>query len=200
MADFEAIFKKHVDESGNIPESAIETVIKAIRTAVGNEFIERNRYNAKLTEIDKLKEQVQNAEDNVTTAEKWKKKFEEESKKFSEYKAEQDAKATESAKKKAYNDLLKEVGVADKWLTRASRGVSFAEIELDDSGKIKDADKLKETIKTEWGDCIVTEETKGAETATPPENNGKEGAKGPSRAAQIAAKYHSDLYGSAKEE
>lgn len=200
MADFEAIFKKHVDESGNIPESAIETVIKAIRTAVGNEFIERNRYNAKLTEIDKLKEQVQNAEDNVTTAEKWKKKFEEESKKFSEYKAEQDAKATESAKKKAYNDLLKEVGVADKWLTRASRGVSFAEIELDDSGKIKDADKLKETIKTEWGDCIVTEETKGAETATPPGNNGKEGAKGPSRAAQIAAKYHSDLYGSAKEE
>ena len=59
---------------------------------------------------------------------------------------------------------------------------------------------MKETIKTEWGDCIVTEGTKGAETATPPANGGREGGKGPSRAAEIAAKYHSDLYGSMKEE
>ena len=198
MADFEAIIKKHVGEDGNIPESAIGTVVSAIKNAVGNEYVEKERYKTKLSEIDSLKEQVQTAEDNVTTAEKWKKKYEEEKTAFANYKSDIEAKATETSKKDAYRSLLKEVGVADKWLDRAMKGVSL-DFELDSDGKIKDADKLTETIKTEWGDCISTEQEKGADTAKPPVN--KAGAeKTPSRAAQIAAKYHSDLYGDNKED
>ena len=199
MADFSSIIKKHAGEDGNIPASAFETMVTAIKTAVGDEYVSKERYKAKLGEIDLLKEKLQTAEDSVTTAEKWKTKYEEEAKKYSDYKAEIDAKETEATKRKAYNDLLKEVGISDKWLTRATKGVSFSDLELDKEGKIKDADKLKELIKSEWGDCIVTEETKGASTSTPPANGGKDGAKGPSRAAQIAAQYHNDLYGSAKE-
>ena len=45
-------------------------------------------------------------------------------------------------------------------------------IELED-GKIKDADKLTENIKTEWADFIVTTQQKGANPANPPANNGK---------------------------
>lgn len=199
MADFENIIKKHVGEDGNIPSSAIGTVISAIKTAVGNEYVEKDRYKAKLTEIDTLKEQVQTAEDSVTTAEKWKKKYEDEKQNFANYKADQEAKATVETKKKAYNDLLKEIGIADKWLSRVIKGVSFDGIELDEKDKIKDADKLKESIKEEWGDCITTEETKGAQPAKPPAHANGDG-KTPSRAAEIAAKYHNDLYGSNKKE
>ena len=200
MADFESIIKKHVNEEGNIPGSAIETIVSAIKTTVGNEFVSKEQYKKRIVEIDNLKEQVQTAEDNVTAAEKWKKKYEEEAGKFEEYKNEQTAKATREAKSKAYNELLKEVGIAKKWQARVIKGVSLDELELDDEGKFKDADKLKDSIKAEWGDCIVSEETKGADTATPPAKNGREGGKAPSRAAQIAQQYHDDLYGRLKED
>ena len=45
-------------------------------------------------------------------------------------------------------------------------------IEFDDDGKIKGADDLTKSIKSEWADFITTTETKGAETPTPPSNNG----------------------------
>lgn len=200
MADFEQIIKKHVGEDGNIPGSAIGAVVTAINQAVGTEYVDKNRYNNKISEIDSLKEKLQDAKDSVTTAEKYKKKYEDEQKAFSDYKAEQDAKAARESKEKAYKSLLKEVGIAEKWIGRATKGVSFDDMELDKDGKIKDADKLKETIKTEWGDCIETQGTKGADTATPPANGGHEGGKGPSRAAKIAEQYHADLYGASNKE
>ena len=195
MADFESIIKKHVNSEGNIPADSIGTVVTAVKEAVGGEYVAKKRYESKLTELENLKEKLQDAEDSVKAAEQWKSKFEAEEQKFNDYKAEQDAKETRASKETAYKELLKEVGIADKWTARALKGVAFDDLELDDKGKIKNVDKLKESIKTEWGDCIVTEGTQGAETSNPPANDGKEGGKGPSRAAQIAAKYHADLYG-----
>ena len=195
MANFEQIIKKHVGEDGNIPNSAIDDIVTAVKNAVGGEYVDKKRYESKLTEIDSLKSKLQDAEDSVTVAEKYKKKYEDEKQRFADYKVEQDKKASRESKKKAYTDLLKEIGIAEKWLNRATKGVAFDDLELDEEGKIKDVDKLKETITSEWGDCIAKEGTQGAETATPPSNGGREGAKGPSRAAQIASKYRADLYG-----
>lgn len=195
MANFEQIIKKHVGEDGNIPGSAIDDIVTAVKNAVGGEYVDKKRYENKLTEIDALKEKLQTAEDSVTVAEKYKQKYETEKQKFADFRNEQDKKATRESKKTAYTDLLKEIGIADKWINRATKGVAFDDLELDEEGKIKDAEKLTETIKSEWGDCIATEGTKGADTATPPNNDGREGAKGPSRAAQIANKYRADLYG-----
>ena len=200
MADFEQIIKEHVGEDGNIPSSAISSIVSGIKKAVGEEFVSKERYTKKLSEIETLKEEKNKAEDEVAKVDTYKKKYEDEKKAFEDYKAEQDAKASRESKQKAYTELLKEIGIADKWLGRATKGVDFDGLELDKDGKIKDADKLKETINSEWGDCIVTEDTKGAETSTPPANNGHEGGKGPSRAARIAQKYHSDLYGANKED
>ena len=44
---------------------------------------------------------------------------------------------------------------------------------INKDGKIKDAEKHTETVKTEWADFIETTTTKGANTANPPANNGK---------------------------
>ena len=46
MADFEGIVKKHVDEAGNIFASAINALVSAIKNAVGNEFVDKERYKA----------------------------------------------------------------------------------------------------------------------------------------------------------
>ena len=88
MADFESIVRNHVGEDGNIPSEAIAKLVKAISTAVGNEFVEKSRYKAKLEEIDALTEEKQTAQDSATTAEKWKTKYQALKDDFDTYKTE----------------------------------------------------------------------------------------------------------------
>ena len=168
MADFEAIIRKHVNEEGNIPTTAINAVVTAIKTAVGNEFVDKERYKAKLSEIDALKERMQTAEDNATTAEKWKGKFESLKADFDQYKDEVSSKETKTAKENAYKALLKAVDLPDKWLDRAMRGVDLDGIELDAGGNIKNEEKIKADIKAEWGDVIGVRFTQGAQILNPP--------------------------------
>lgn len=172
MADFEAIIKKHIGEDGSIPSTAISAVVADIKTTVGNEFVGKERYKAKLSEIDTMKAKLQDAEDSVTTAEKWKEKYEESEKAFSDFKAEQSAKDTRSAKQKAYKALLKEAGLPENFRDRAMKGVSFDELELDEDGKFKDSDKITDGIKKEWGDCIGKTTKQGAKVSNPPSNTG----------------------------
>lgn len=172
MADFMEIVKKHAGEDGNIPASAINTLVTAIRNTVGNEYVEKERYKEKLTEIDTLKADKQTAEDSATTAEKWKVKYEALKKDFSDFKAEQAKKDTRTAKETAYRALLKEAGVSEKRIEAVLRVSDVDGVELDDKGAIKGADKLSEAIKAEWADFIPTTHTEGAPTATPPANTG----------------------------
>ncbi|MCM1328836.1 MAG: phage scaffolding protein [Ruminococcus sp.] len=165
MADFESIIKNHCSEDGSIPAEAIAKLTKAISTTVGNEFVEKTRYKAKLEEIDTLKTDKQTAEDSATTAEKWKNKYE-------TLKSEIEAKETKSAKETAYRALLKSAGISEKRLESVLKVSDLDGVELDKDGKIKNADKLTETVKTEWADFIVKETETGANTPNPPANNG----------------------------
>ena len=168
MADFESIVQKHTDEAGVIPAKAITNLITAIKQAVGNEYVEKERYKAKLSEIEELKEGKQTAEDSVATAEKWKTKYEGIKQEFSDYKKAEQAKATRAQKTDAYRSLLKEIGVNDKRIDAIIKVTDLDGMEMDAEGKLKDAADLRKTAKEEWSDFIVTTHTQGAQTATPP--------------------------------
>ena len=71
-------------------------------------------------------------------------------------------------------------------------------MKLKEDGTLDNAEELKKNIETEWSGFITSEGTKGADVATPP--GGSDTGKKPSRAAELAAKYHDNLYGKAKEE
>ena len=171
MADFESIVRNHVGEDGNIPSEAIAKLVKAISTAVGNEFVEKTRYKAKLEEIDALTEEKQTAQDSAATAEKWKTKYQALKDDFDAYKTEQVSKETRTAKEKAYRALLQEAGVSEKRLESVLKVSDVDSVELDEKGAIKGADKLAESIKSEWADFITTTQTRGANTSNPPANN-----------------------------
>lgn len=89
-------------------------------------------------------------------------------KQFNDYKTAQTAKETREAKDKAYRALLTAAGVHEKRLDVIMKVTNLDEIELDKDGKIKDADKHTETVKTEYADFIVTTSERGANVATPP--------------------------------
>ena len=194
MADFEGIIRQHAGEDGSIPSGAIGAIVTAIKTAVGNEFVDKERYKAKLTEIDTLKEQQQTAEDNATTAEKWKTKYEAMKSDFEQYKADQSAKETLEAKQTAYRALLKECGVSEKRLETVLKVSDMDKLKLDKDGKFEGYDDLKKNVAEEWADFIETKGEQGAETPTPPANNGSE-KPFVSNAAKRVAEYRANLYG-----
>ncbi|MDE6763716.1 MAG: phage scaffolding protein [Oscillospiraceae bacterium] len=187
MADFESIIKNHCSEDGGIPAEAIAKLTKAISTTVGNEFVEKTRYKAKLEEIETLKTEKQTAEDSATTAESWKKKYE-------TLEAETKAKETRSAKEKAYRSLLEAASVDGKhhnMLVKAAKE-DIDGIELDKDGNIKNADKLTEKIKTDWSGFIVGVTEIGANTPNPPANNGSKMTKADIYAKDDNGKYKLD--------
>lgn len=170
--DILTILKSNVDESGNINATKFADVEKAINNAVGKEFVEKKRYNDKLTEIDALKGEKQNAEDKATSAEKWKTKYDALKEDFEAYKKDITAKETKATRANAYKELLKEAGVSEKRLDAILKVTDVASLEMGEDGKFKDSAKILENIKSEWADFITTTETHGASTATPPTNNG----------------------------
>ena len=166
------ILKSNVDESGNISASKFNDVASAINNAVGKEFVDKKRYNERLTEIDALKGEKQNAEDKATSAEKWKTKYDALKDDFDAYKKDITAKETKATRSNAYKELLKQAGISEKRLDAVLKVSDVDSLEMGEDGKFKDSEKILEGIKKEWADFITTTETRGAKTPTPPTNNG----------------------------
>lgn len=170
--DIIEILKSNSDENGNINSDKIADVAKAINSAVGKEFVDKKRYNEKLTEIDALKADKQNAEDKATSSEKWKTKYDALKEDFETYKKDISAKETKATRSNAYKELLKQAGVSEKRLESVLKVSDIDSLEMGEDGKFKDSDKILDNIKSEWADFITTTETHGAKTATPPKNTG----------------------------
>lgn len=196
--DFTMALTRKMLKAMGIEDEKIEQIIEAHTETTDALKEERDGYKAnaeKLPEMETkyndLKKQIEDSDDD-----EYKEKYENEHKAFEDYKAKVNADKAKANKVDAYKSLLKEVGVSEKRIDSVIKVTSLDDIELDDEGKIKDADKVKESVKEEWSDFIVTEDRKGADTATPPDNdpNGA-GAKTPSRAAQVVAKHNERLYG-----
>lgn len=147
----------------------IQKELDELKAAGGNSPFEV-KYNALKEDYDKLKAE------------------------FDGFKSETEAKATKQAKEAAYRNLLKEVGVSEKRIDSVLRVSDLESVELDKDGKIKDSDNLKKSIKNEWSDFITKEHQEGAATPNPL-GGSSEPPRGKSRAAEIAAQYHNNLYG-----
>lgn len=193
--DFESIITKHAGEDGNIPAGNIGKVVSAISSAVGREFVAKDRYNAKLDEITQLEQDKAAAEDSATKAGTWEKKYNSLKEQFDTFKADTDAKAKLADVKAAYRKLLNDAGIDPKRHDTIIRATVFDGMKLGEDGKLEKADDLKKSIETEWADFKVTTRTKGAEVDNPPKNEDGNGAN--PRAAEIARKFHERRYGAA---
>ena len=160
-----------------IEEEKIEQIIEAHTETVSALKDERDSYKEdaeKLADVQKelntAKEKIAKHGDGETVS---KTEFDEIKKEYEDYKKDITAKETRTAKVNAFRELLKAAGVSDKRFDTVIKVSNIDGLELDKDGKIKDADKHTENIKTEWADFIPTTTVVGAITANPPANNGK---------------------------
>ena len=104
----------------------------------------------------------------------YKAKYEAEKKAFADYKADQTAKETKAAKESAVRAYFEGKNITGGNLNIAMRGAKdeINGLELDADGKIKDTSALDALVGGEYAALVVTTQTRGANTATPPAGNG----------------------------
>ena len=161
-----------------LTEEQVSTIIEAHVDTVDGLKKDINKYKGdaeKLPTVQKELDDLKAAGDGG-----YKEKYEKEHKAFEDYKADQTAKETRNAKENAYREFLKTVGVSEKRIPAILKVTDLDKLEMDGE-KFKDADKLTESVKTEWADFIETSNTNGANTQNPPTNNNNNGGEDPSK-------------------
>lgn len=93
---------------------------------------------------------------------------------LTDYKTQKTKKDAHAAKEAKFREQLKAAGVLEKYFDRIVRlsGEDIDKMELDSKGNVKNADKLAESLKTDWSDYVGSSTTKGAQVDNPPANTG----------------------------
>lgn len=148
------------DAGIEIPNEMIDAIIDA--------HVE-SRDAAVAKAVEPLNEQLE-AEKGKSGTDEFKTKWEQEHEAFEKFKGEVEAEKLNGKKQSEIKNLLKELSVSEKRHDIILKALSpdLGTIELDKDGKIKDVDKLKTSIATDWADFIETTEKKAAPTPTPP--------------------------------
>jgi hypothetical protein len=157
-----------------IEEDKATVIVERHREIVDEITTERDTLKEKadqLAEVQKQLNKYKKAEEEAEkNAEKdpYKVKYEAIKEEFENYKKDIQNKEITAKKTEAYKKLLKDAGVSEKRIEAVLKVSNIDSLEFDDEGKVKEADKLTESIKTEWSDFIQTDKVEGATTANPP--------------------------------
>ena len=179
-----------------LTEEQVSAIIDEHTTVTANLKDEIKKYKV---DAEKLPE-VQKELDNLKIGQNdWEKKYNEEHKAFENYKNDIVVKETTNKIKSEYKKLLSECKVGEKYMDSIIRVTDFSKMKLNDEGGLEGSEDLKKSIGTNWSGFISSEGTKGADVDNPPGDDGGDGGKKTGRAAELAKKYHDNLYGVVKE-
>lgn len=195
-----ALTRKYLKAMG-IEDEKIDQIIEAhtetvdgLKSEIANAKNNAESGTQKIGDLERQIEELKNTAVANEGKNPWKVKYDALKEEFEGYKTEEQKKATRTAKEKAYRDLLKDTGVAEKRIASVLKVSDVDAIELGEDGKIKDAEKYRKAIQDEWSDFITSTTTKGADTPTPPEGKGNEGG-GDNDAINSIIAQRADLYG-----
>ena len=156
----------------NLTEEQVESIIEEHSAVVNALKDERDAYKEdaeKLKETEKaLEEATKKLESDTSKAD-----LEKLQKEYDDFKSSVNEKETKQKKTELRKKILKDAGIPDNWIDRASKSISLDDIKLDKEGNAEDSDKIIDKIKEEWSDVIGKVETKGANVSKPPANTGK---------------------------
>ena len=153
-----------------IEEEKIDQIIEAHSETVDSLKADRDSYKE---DAEKLKDVQKELDDLKAKGDDgWKEKHDRLKDEFDKYKTDVQAKETKAAKEAAYRAILKDANLSEKGIEKAVKYADWDKIELDTDGKLKGANDHIKAVREEWAEYVTTTTTKGANTATPPTNNG----------------------------
>lgn len=149
-----------------LTEEQVSAIIEEHSNTVQGLKDEIKKYKAdaeKLPEVQKELDKLKEGDGN-----NWEKKYNDEHNAFEDYKKEVAGREAIAKVRSAYRKLLVENGVGEKHIDAVLRVTDFSNVKIDKEGKLENADKLAESIKSEWAGFITTTGTKGAQVSNPP--------------------------------
>ena len=188
-----ALTRKFLKGMG-IEDEKVESIIEAHSETVEGLTKERDTLRAQAEKVQDLQKQLEDAKAAAGDNDGWEKKYRAEHKAFEDFKAEVDAKQREAMKEKAYRKLLADAKVDPKRMDSIMRVTDLSGVELDEDGKVKDADKLAESIASEWADFVVKTKSVGSMPATPPKTDAAAGGADPEIAKRMQER-HERMFG-----
>lgn len=173
-----AIIDEHVSVTG-----ALKDEIKELKQNA-------DKLPAVQKELDDLKKDIADND--------WKTKYDREHDDFEKFKNSVAEEKRIDRIKAAYRALLSECKVGEKHIASIMKVTDFSTVSISDDGKLEGIEELKNNINNEWSGFIQTSGVKGSDVPNPPGKDGKD-EQPKTRASQLAAKYHENLYGKQKE-
>lgn len=120
------------------------------------------------TELETAKSDLKTAQDALKEARPYKEKYDKEHADFEAFKTDVSGKEAKAKTDKLFTDWLKAQGYSDAGTAKIVKYGGFTP-EFDEKGTLKDADKLTESVKAEWGEYANSPvKTEGVQTAQPP--------------------------------
>lgn len=165
-----ALTRKFLSALG-IEQDKIDEIITAHTETVDGLKEDLNKYKNEAEAYQTAKKEIDDMKKMVANGDSYKVKYEAIKAEFDDYKKDITAKETLEKKSKAYKKLLADAGVNEKLLDKVLAVTKLDDITLEGE-EIKDADKVKDSIKEEWADFIVKTKTEGEPTKTPPKGTG----------------------------
>lgn len=159
-----------------IEAEKIEEIIAAHTETVDGLKAERDQYKEAADKLPVVQKELSDAKAAIKIYEdeggkdRWKVKYDAVKEEYDNYKNQIEAEKVVVQKKDLFRQILKDINISEKRIDAVLRVSDVENLELDENGQIKDVDNLKESLKQEWSDFIVTESKKGADENKPPKD------------------------------
>lgn len=192
-------FTRQTLKAMGFTDDQVQSLIDLHTEVTDNLKADIKKYKDDAEKLPDVQRQLDEAKSEIEAAKKDDYKGKYESEKAAHDKLKEDIKVKETTAKKstALKAYLKEKGYSDNGITKITKyGDYIKDIELDEDGKIKDADKLIGKVETEWSEY---KPQAGTSTFKPNVPTGAQSSKPTSEIAsrfkQLDAKYNYDHYG-----
>ena len=163
-----SLTRKHMNALGVSPEAQDE-IMGIYQEVISEIKEERDAYKQKAEQLDAVtaeRDALQQKLNDPAQADR----VAELEKQVAEYQNRE----TTAQKRTALTALLEKIGIDKRGFARVLAATDLDGVEMDGES-IKDADKLAESLKTEWSDLITEPGATGKPPQTPPQNPGNGG-------------------------
>ena len=161
-------FTRTLLKSLGLSEEQVQSVIDAHLEVVNPLKEERDHLKADSERLEAVTKQRDELKAVVDKGD-----YEAEHKAFEEFKAKTAHEKEQANIKAAYRKLLSDAKISEKRLDAIIKVTDFDGMSLDKDGNLKDADKLADAIKKDWGEFITQTQERGVKVETPPEQSNK---------------------------
>lgn len=175
-----------------LTEEQISSIIEAHTETVDGLKAQVARYKEAAEKLPGVQKDLDDLKAN--NGDDYKAKYEKEKDDFAAYKAKVEKADTNRVKEGLFRKVAKDAGLSDKGIEKAVKYADWDKIELDEKDEIKDANGLRNALRDEWPEHIVTKVENDNPTPTPPAGGNNDSGNG-NRAAQLWAQHRNNLYG-----